>query len=29
MMEEFKRGMNEVIRKNLIEAKHQPSSIEQ
>ena len=28
-MEEFKRGMNEAIRKKLMEAENQPSSIEQ
>ena len=29
LMEEFKKGMNRVIRRKLIEAKNQPSSIEQ
>ena len=29
LVEEFKRGMNEVIRRKLIEAENQPSSIEQ
>jgi len=29
LVEEFKRGMNEVIKRKLIEAKNQPSSIEQ
>ena len=29
MIKEFKRGMNGVIRKKLIEAKNQPGSIEQ
>ena len=29
MVEEFKRGMNGVIRRKLIEAKNQPVSIEQ
>ena len=29
LVEEFKREMNEVIRRNLMEAKNQPSSIEQ
>ena len=29
LMEEFKREMNEAIRRKLMEAKHQPSSIEQ
>ena len=28
-MEEFKRGMNGVIRRKLMEAKNQPGSIEQ
>ena len=28
-MEEFKRGMNGVIRKKLMEAENQPGSIEQ
>ena len=29
LIEKFKRGMNEVIRKKLIEAENQPDSIEQ
>jgi len=29
LVEEFKRGMNRVIRRKLIEAKNQPGSIEQ
>ena len=29
LVEEFKRGMNRVIRKKLMEAENQPSSIEQ
>ena len=29
LVEEFKRGINEVIRRKLIEAKNQPGSIEQ
>ena len=29
LVEEFKRGMNGVIRKKLMEAKNQPRSIEQ
>ena len=29
LVKEFKRGMNRVIRRKLIEAKNQPSSIEQ
>jgi len=29
LVEEFKRGMNGVIRRKLIEAKNQPSAIEQ
>ena len=29
LVEEFKRGINEVIRRKLIEAKNQPGSIKQ
>ena len=29
LIEKFKRGMNEMIRRRLMEAEHQPSSIEQ
>jgi len=29
LVEKFKRGINEVIRRKLIEAKNQPGSIEQ